>query len=102
MSATVQITRHTSFAVELVRHPFEILVDDKVVGEISMRETVDLTVGIGPHIISLRAGRRTSPKRSFDSTEGEVIRFSCYGARLWPIYVASLAVGRLGISLKRE
>lgn len=102
MSATVQVTRHTSFAVELVRRPFEILVDDKIVGEISMRETVDLTVESGSHVISLRAGRRVSPKRSFDSTDGEVIRFSCYGARLWPLYVASLAVGKLGISLKRD
>jgi hypothetical protein len=102
MSATVRITRHTSFAIELVRHPFEILVDDKVVGEISMNETLDLSVESGPHVIDLRTGRRTSPKRSFDATEGEVIRFSCYGARLWPIYVASLAVGKLGIALKRD
>jgi hypothetical protein len=33
---------------------------------------------------------------------GEVINFSCHGATVWPVYVASLVKPDLGIMLKRD
>ena len=80
VSATVRLTRETAFGFELVRHPFEISVDGKVVGSVAMRETAELPVEPGRHVLRLRSGRRLSPERSFDATEAEVIRFSCHGA----------------------
>ena len=98
-SATLKLTRG---AVEVQRHPFEILRDGTVVGSVSRRETVELPVEPGRHTLRLRSGRQLSPERSFDAAEGEAINFSCHGARVWPIYVASLIKPDLGLSLKQE
>jgi hypothetical protein len=98
-SATLKLTRG---AVEMQRRPFEILLDGKVVGSVSRRETVELPVEPGRHTLRLHLGRRVSPERSFDAAEGELISFSSHGARVWPIYAASLIKPDLGISLKQE
>jgi hypothetical protein len=34
--------------------------------------------------------------------DGDAIDFRCYGARIWPLYVASIVVPSLAIALKRE
>jgi hypothetical protein len=98
-SATLRLTRG---AVEVQRWPFEISIDGIVVGGVSRRETVQLPVEPGHHTLRLRSGRQLSPDRSFNAAEGEVINFSCHGARIYPIYVASIIKRDLGISLKRE
>ena len=93
-SATLRLTRGS---VEVQRHPFEILLEGRVVGSVSRRETVELPVEPGHHRLRLRSGRQVSPQRSFKAAEGEVINVSCHGARIWPIYVASLIKPDLGI-----
>jgi hypothetical protein len=41
--------------------------------------------------------------RLFDRERlGEVISFRCYGANLWPVWLASFVLPNLGIWLKRE
>jgi hypothetical protein len=102
VSATLQLSRNAPFGFELVRHPFEVLIDGNTVGTVPMHGALEQPVEIGHHVIRLRAGRRTSQERSFYASEGEVIGFWCYGARLWPLYVASFAKPDLGISLKRK
>jgi hypothetical protein len=98
-SATLKLTRGS---VEVQRHPFEVSLDGTVIGTVSRRETVEIPVEPGRHTLRLRSGRQLSPERSFDAAEGAVMDFSCHGARIWPIYVASLVKPDLGISLKRE
>ena len=98
-TATLKFTRG---AVEVQRHPFEIFLDAKVVGTIARHQTIELPVEPGHHTLRLRLGRQVSPGHSFTATEGEVIDFSCHGARIWPIYVAALVKPDLGISLKQE
>ncbi len=101
MSATLKLARQAA-GIELVRRPFEILKDGKTVGSLAIHETAELQVPAGRYKLRLRAGRRLSPERSFEATDGEVINFSCHGARIWPIYVASLIKPDLGISLKQK
>jgi hypothetical protein len=98
-SATVKLTRGW---IEVQRRPFDISLDGKVVGSVSRRGIVELPVERGRHTLRLRSGRQLSPESSFDAAEGEVINFSCHGATIWPIYVASLVKPDLGITLKRE
>lgn len=98
-SATLKLTRG---AVEVQRRPFEILLDGKVAGTIARHQTVELPVEPGRHTLRLRSGKQLSHEHSFNAAEGEVINFSCHGARVWPIYVASLLKPDLGISLKQE
>jgi hypothetical protein len=39
---------------------------------------------------------------NFDAADGDVVSFRCHGARIWPLYVASIVVPNLAIALKRE
>lgn len=102
MSATLQITRHTAFGIELVRRPFDIRVDGTVIGSLEMNSSTELPLEPGPHTLLLRAGRRHSPERSFDVPDGDVVSFSCHGARIWPAWAASFAIPGLGISLHQQ
>ena len=85
-----------------MRRPFEILLDGTVAGAISRRETVELPIEPGRHTVRLRSGRHLSPERAFDARDEEMVNFTCHGARIWPIYVASLVKPDLGISLRQE
>ena len=99
-AAILSLTRRAP-GMELIRRPFEISIDGNVVGSLAIHETAELQVEPGRHALRLRAGRRLSPERSFDVVDGEVVSFSCHGAQIWPIYVASFLKPDLGIALKR-
>ena len=101
MSATLRVTREGT-GIELRRGRFEIQLDGSSVGSITRHETVVSPVEPGHHILRIRRGRYSSRDRSFDVADGEVIRFRCHGAMVWPRYVASIVAPDLGISLKRE
>jgi hypothetical protein len=88
--------------IELRRGRFEISIDDKTVGSLEYRETVETPLDPGQHILRIRAGRYSSRDRPFDVTDGEVVNFRCHGAMIWPRYVASIVKPNLAISLKRE
>jgi hypothetical protein len=42
------------------------------------------------------------PAASFDVADGDAVNFRCNGARIWPIYLISIAVPSLALLLKRE
>jgi hypothetical protein len=102
VSATLRVTRNAGFGIELRRGRFEVSVDRKIVGSIENNETFETPVERGRHAILIRKGRYSSRAQSVDVADGEVVVFRCHGTRIWPMYVASIVVPNLAISLKRE
>jgi hypothetical protein len=100
VSATLRLTRETTFAFELRRGLFEIAVDDKIVGSIKIRDTVEVPLEPGQHALRIRARRYSSRVRTFDVADGAVASFRCHGAQIWPTYVASFLKPDLAISLR--
>jgi hypothetical protein len=43
-----------------------------------------------------------SPRRPFDTVDGEIVNFRCYGGRIWPIYLASIVKPDLALTLKHQ
>lgn len=101
MSATLTMKRESSI-MELRRAPFEITLDGTAVGSINRLGTFETTIEPGHHSLQVRAGRYTSRARSFDVAASDAINFRCNGARIWPIYLLSMVVPGLALSLKRE
>jgi hypothetical protein len=99
--ATLRLTRE-GVGIELVRGQFEISIDGKSAGPVKYGETVETPLEPGRHTLWLRAGRYSSRECSFDAADGGIVSFRCYGAMVWPRYVASLIKPDLAISLKRE
>jgi hypothetical protein len=99
MPAMLKLTRGW---IGMQRHPFEVTLDGTVIGTVPRQQTVELPIEDGHHILSLGSGRHISPERAFDATDGQTITFSCHGATIWPIYLASFLKPDLGITLKRE
>jgi hypothetical protein len=89
--------------IELRRGPFEIELDGNSAGSINkIDETVEIPVEAGQHTLRIRAGRYSSPERSFSTADGELVNFHTRGPLVWPVYVTSLVAPNVGISLKRE
>jgi hypothetical protein len=101
MSATLTLTRE-SLIMELRRALFEITLDGTTAGSIDRHGTFETEVAPGHHTLQVRAGRYTSRTQSFDVADGDAVNFRCSGARIWPIYLTSIVVPSLGLSLKRE
>jgi hypothetical protein len=102
MSATLKVTRELSFGIELRRGRFEISVDGDDVGALDNHESVETPLEPGRHTVQIRHARYTSREQSFDAADGDVVSFRCHGTRIWPLWVASIFVPSLAISLKRE
>jgi hypothetical protein len=88
--------------MELRRGTFAIYLDGQQAGSIDSRDSVELPIEPGRHVLQLRAGRASSASRSFDASDGSTVSFRCGGARIWPIYLASIVKPDLGIGLRRE
>lgn len=101
MSATLTLKREGQI-MEFRRGPFEIALDGTNVGSINRNTTFETTVEPGHHSLQVRAGRWTSRAKSFELADGDAVTFRCYGGRIWPIALASIAVPSLALSLKRE
>ena len=101
MSATLKVT-HKTIGVEIRRGTYDVVVDGKRAGSVELNETIDIPVEPGRHTVRVRHGRYSSRELSFDVADGEVADFLCHGARIWPIYVASIILPNLAIALKRE
>ncbi|MGH2927577.1 MAG: hypothetical protein ACRDL8_05190 [Solirubrobacteraceae bacterium] len=101
MSSTLTLQRAATGAIELRRGPFEIILDGKPAGSVERHQTIELKLEPGPHTLQVKAGRYSSPARSFDAADGANVSFRCNGAILWPQYVASLLVPKLGLRLHR-
>jgi len=102
MSATLRLTRESAFLMELRRGPFEIVVDGKGDGSIERHETVETPLEPGRHTLQVREGRYSSRNYPFEVADGEVASFQCNGAKIWPVYLASLIVPSLALTLRRE
>lgn len=103
-SATLRLIRpgYMSMRGGLPFGSYDILLDGKVAGSIAMGQTEELPVEPGRHTLRLKSGRQTSRERAFDVRDGEEVNFSCRGALLWPIYLASFIKPDLCIKLKQE
>ena len=102
MSATLKVTHEPSFGIELRRGRFEVVVDGETVGSVENHETSETPLAPGHHTIRMRKGRYSSRDQSFEAADGEIVNFRAHGIRIWPLYVASIFVPNLAISLKRE
>jgi hypothetical protein len=100
LSATLRVSRE-GFA-ELRRGSFEVFVDGNTVGSIENHGTIEVPIEPGRHAVRLRKGRYSSREQSFDTADSDVINFRCHGARIWPMYVASIVAPNLAISVTRE
>jgi len=101
MTSTLTLKRDT-LALELRRGPFDVVVDGDSVGSINFRETLELPLEPGHHTLQIRRGRYSSKTVDFDMKDESNVNFRCYGANLWPVWLASMFVPNLGIRLKRE
>lgn len=101
MAAALQLSRK-GIGMELRRGAFQILLDGNDVTSIEMHQTVEVPIEPGRHMLQVRAGRYTSHRHSFEIADGEIVNFRCSGARVWPLYVASIVKPDLALTLKRE
>lgn len=83
------------------RGDWTIELDGNVVGSVAHQEAIELPIEPGHHTLRLAgAGRRISPVRSFEATDGEIVKFHCRSALIWPIMVAAMIKNDLWISLR--
>ena len=101
MSATLMVERE-SLIMELRRAPLEITLDGTTMGSTNRHGPFERPIDPGHHTLQVRAGRYTSRAQSFDIAAGGAVNFRCSGARIWPIYLISIVVPGLGLSLKLD
>jgi hypothetical protein len=102
MAATLHLVREPNLVMELRRGTFRVLLDRNDVGSIDSHQTIDVPLEPGHHTLQVKERRYTSGSGSFDVAEGETVTFLCSGARIWPIYLVSLVVPSLALTLRRE
>jgi hypothetical protein len=101
VAATLHLIREGTI-MELRRGTFQVLLDGDDVGSIEPHQTIEVPIQPGHHNLQVKAGRYRSRRDPFDTAEGEIVNFRCYGGRIWPIYVASIVKPDLALTLKRE
>jgi hypothetical protein len=101
VAATLQVVRE-GFGMELRRGTFHVLLDGNDVASIEWKQAIEVPIEPGHHTLQIKSGRYSSQKHSFDTADGEVVNFRCNGARIWPLYVASIVKPDLALALKRE
>jgi hypothetical protein len=102
MSATLTVRREPGAVMELRRGPFDVALDGSTAGSIARHETFEAPLAPGHHSLQVRTGRYTSHTESFDVADGDAVNFLCNGSKIWPVYLVSLAVPSLALTLKRE
>ena len=101
MSATLRLT-HSTIGVEVRRGSYDAMVDGKHAGTVELNETIDIPVTPGRHTLQVRNGRNSSRIETFDIAEGDVASFRCSGKRILPVFLLSLVVPSLALSLTRR
>lgn len=101
MSATLRLVRE-GFGIELRRAPFDVIVDGVKAASLKTSETIEVPVEPGLHTLLITSGRYSSRSEAFDVADGEVAIFQCHSAMVWPRWVASLLIPKLGIALRRH
>ena len=99
MSATLKVT-HKAIGAEVRRGVYDILVDRKCVGSVDMNDTAEMPIEAGHHTLQVRNGRNASRVLNFDASEGQVLAFRCTGKRFLPIFLMSLVIPSLALSLR--
>jgi hypothetical protein len=102
VAAALHLVREKRVVMELRRGPFRVLIDGSDVGEIDMHDRIEVSIEAGQHTLQVKAGRYTSGRHSFDAADGETVSFRCSGARIWPVYLASLVKPDLALTLTHE
>lgn len=100
MAATLQLVRQ-GVIMELRRATFDVLVDGNSVGSIESRQKIDVPIEPGHHTLQVKEGRYTSRPWPFDTADGEIVNFRCWGGRIWPLYLASIVKPDMALTLKR-
>jgi hypothetical protein len=100
MAATLQLT-HKTIGAEVRRGSYDIVVDGARVGSVALNDTIEMPIEPGRHTLQVRNGRNSSPTRTFDADEGDIVAFRCGGKRPLPIFLASFVVPSLALSLRR-
>ncbi|MHB8661660.1 MAG: ABC transporter permease [Acidimicrobiales bacterium] len=98
-TATLALSRRPGGIIDRDRE-WQIEIDGNVVGSIANRKTIELSIVPGRHTLRLSSRRHLSPQRSFDASDGQVVRFACRAATLWPMYLVALIKPDLWISLR--
>ena len=98
--ATLVLSRRWGGLIDRNRE-WQVEIDGDVVGSIARQKSVEFPVDPGHHTLRLSSHRHSSPQRSFEAAAGQVVRFRCRAATLWPRYVAALIKPDLWISLKQ-
>ncbi|HEY3942442.1 MAG TPA: hypothetical protein VGL60_08155 [Acidimicrobiales bacterium] len=101
MSATLKLT-HKTIGAEVRRRPYDIVLDGVRVGSVEMNDTFESSVEPGRHALQVRSGRNFSRTKTFDSADGEIVRFRCTGKGILPVFLLSFVVPRLALHLHRE
>jgi hypothetical protein len=101
VSATLTVKRE-SVILELRRGTIDVELDGAKVGSVESHETFTTSIEPGSHTLQLRTGRYTSQALPFVAGDGDSVDFRGSGARIWPIFLISLIVPSLALSLKRE
>jgi hypothetical protein len=101
VAATLRLVREGTI-MELRRGAFQVLLDDDDVGSIEPHQAIELLIEPGHHELRVKTGRYTSRRDPFDTHDGEVVTFRCYGGRIWPLYLASMVKPDMALTLKRE
>lgn len=103
MASELRVERRPKVVgIELRRRPLEVILDGKDAASLEMHRTAELPIEPGQHTLQVRGGRYSSRTVAFEVGDEEVASFSCHSPTLWPVYVASLIVPSLGISLRRQ
>jgi hypothetical protein len=87
--------------MELRRGTFEITLDGKTVGSVDRNESFERPIEPGRYTLQVREGRSTSRAVAFVVGNGDSVTFRCNGAIIWPVYLASLVVPSLALTLKQ-
>lgn len=101
MPATLKVT-HKAIGVEVRRGPYDVELDGRSVGSVTMNDTIEAPVEPGRHTVRIRNGRNSSRTKTFDAADGQVVAFRCTGKSFLPIFLASFFVPSLALTLVRE
>jgi hypothetical protein len=101
MSATLKVT-HKAIGAEVRRGAYDIEVDSKRIGSVTMNDTFETRLEPGPHTLQVRNGRNSSRAETLDTVDGEIVAFRCTGKRFLPLFLASFVIPSLALVLVRE
>ena len=101
MSATLRLA-HKTIGVEIRRGTYEVVLDGERVGSVALNDTFETPIEPGHHTLKVRSGRNSSPTKTFDAADDEIVSFRCSGKSILPIFLLSFAVPSLALSIHRE